>query len=477
MELNWQNAGGKLPEGWTVAPLRDFLVNEKSVSVGVMYPGKHDENGVPLIKVGDVKNGKVEGTPESRISLEVDEEYKRTRLSGDELLITLVGNPGECVIVQPHMKGWNAARALAVLRLKDPDTRQWLNMVLQSRPLKHIIDSRLNTTVQKTLNLKDVKELPIPTPNIGIHTLCRYYYDLDQKITLNRQINQTLEQMAQTLFKSWFVDFDPVIDNALDAGNPIPDELQHRAEARKAVRESEGFKPLPDDVRQLFPDAFEESELGWVPKGWVMKAVSDALTINPKVQLSKGQNAHFVDMKALPTSGYSIEEVIHKAFSGGAKFEQNDVLLARITPCLQNGKTGFVDFLGEGEVGFGSTEFIVLRGDKDVHHTYIACLARHEKFRQHAMQSMVGSSGRQRVQNSCFDDYFIAVPTDDVMKKFAQMTKPSFDKFKANTAESIALAELRDTLLPKLISGELRLDDVELAVEQEAVSAEQQNGR
>ncbi|MCX9560596.1 restriction endonuclease subunit S, partial [Vibrio cholerae] len=92
--------------------------------------------------------------------------------------------------------------------------------------------------------------------------------DFERKITLNRQINQTLEQMAQTLFKSWFVDFDPVIDNALDAGNPIPDELQHRAEARNTVRESEGFKPLPDDVRQLFPDAFEESELGWVPKGW-----------------------------------------------------------------------------------------------------------------------------------------------------------------------------------------------------------------
>ncbi|QBH25882.1 Type I restriction modification DNA specificity domain [Vibrio vulnificus] len=295
--------------------------------------------------------------------------------------------------------------------------------------------------------------------------------DFERKITLNRQINQTLEQMAQTLFKSWFVDFDPVIDNALDAGNPIPDELQHRAEARKTVRESEGFKPLPDEVRQLFPDAFEESELGWVPKGWVMKSVSNALTVNPKVKLSKGQSAHFVDMKALPTSGYSIEEITHKAFSGGAKFEQNDVLLARITPCLQNGKTGFVNFLGADEVGFGSTEFIVLRGDKDIHHTYIACLARHEKFRQHTMQSMVGSSGRQRVQNSCFDDYFIAVPTGAVMKKFAQMTQPSFDKFKANTAESIALAELRDTLLPKLISGELRLDDVEAAVEQETVSA------
>ncbi|ELA9338005.1 restriction endonuclease subunit S [Vibrio parahaemolyticus] len=320
----------------------------------------------------------------------------------------------------------------------------------------------------------DLEQLVIPLPPMDYQNyVVSSLRVIDDKITLNRQINQTLEQMAQTMFKSWFVDFDPVIDNALDAGHPIPDQLQHRAEARKAVRESESesFKPLPDDVRQLFPDAFEESELGWVPKGWEMKSVSGALTVNPKVKLSKGQSAHFVDMKALPTSGYSIEEVTHKAFSGGAKFEQNDVLLARITPCLQNGKTGFVDFLGADEVGFGSTEFIVLRGNKDVHHTYIACLARHEKFRQHAMQSMVGSSGRQRVQNSCFDDYFIAVPTDDVMKRFAQMTQPSFDKFKANTAESIALAELRDTLLPKLISGELRLDDVEAAVEQETVSA------
>ncbi len=317
-----------------------------------------------------------------------------------------------------------------------------------------------------------IQQLEIPVPSLSTQkAIAKAILNFDNKITLNRQISQTLELMAQTLFKSWFVDFDPVMDNALDAGNSIPDELQHRAEARKAVRESEGFKPLPDDVRQLFPDAFEESELGWVPKGWVMKSVSNALTVNPKVKLSKGQSAHFVDMKALPTSGYSIEEITHKAFSGGAKFEQNDVLLARITPCLQNGKTGFVNFLGADEVGFGSTEFIVLRGDKDIHHTYIACLARHEKFRQHTMQSMVGSSGRQRVQNSCFDDYFIAVPTGAVMKKFAQMTQPSFDKFKANTAESIALAELRDTLLPKLISGELRLDDVEAAVEQETVSA------
>ncbi len=74
--------------------------------------------------------------------------------------------------------------------------------------------------------------------------------------------------MSQTLFKSWFVDFDPVIDNALDAGNPIPEALQSRAELRQKVRNCADFKPLPAEIRSLFPSEFEETELGWVPKGW-----------------------------------------------------------------------------------------------------------------------------------------------------------------------------------------------------------------
>ncbi|EGQ7644424.1 restriction endonuclease subunit S [Vibrio cholerae] len=456
MELNWQNAGGKLPEGWTVAPLRDFLVNEKSVSVGVMYPGKHDENGVPLIKVGDVKNGKVEGTPESRISLEVDEEYKRTRLSGDELLITLVGNPGECVIVQPHMKGWNAARALAVLRLKDPDTRQWLNMVLQSRPLKHIIDSRLNTTVQKTLNLKDVKELPIPTPNIGIHTLCRYYYDLDQKITLNRQINQTLEQMAQTLFKSWFVDFDPVIDNALDAGNPIPDELQHRAEARKVVRESEGFKPLPDEVRQQFPDAFEESELGWVPKGWGVQRLDVTLDLAYGKALKKTDR---IDGD-VPVYG-----------SGGVNGTHNVSIVDG--PGIIVGRKGTVGSLYWEPNNFYPIDTVFYVKPKSGYSMEYC----YELLKTLGLEHMNTDAAVPGLNRNNAYRLVSAKPTPELIELFTQNASVYRSRISHCCSESNTLTKLRDTLLPKLISGELRLDEVELAVEQEAVSAEQQNER
>ena len=102
---------------------------------------------------------------------------------------------------------------------------------------------------------------------------------LDDKINLNKKINQTLEQMSQTLFKSWFVDFDPVIDNALDAGNPIPEALQSRAELRQKVRNSTDFKPLPAEIRSLFPSEFEETEVGYLPAKWIYSGLSKLIDI------------------------------------------------------------------------------------------------------------------------------------------------------------------------------------------------------
>lgn len=97
------------------------------------------------------------------------------------------------------------------------------------------------------------------------------------KLKSNEVINKSLEQMSQTLFKSWFVDFDPVVDNALDAGNPIPEALQSRAELRQKVRNSTDFKPLPAEIRSLFPSEFEETELGLIPKGWKFSNVNSLL--------------------------------------------------------------------------------------------------------------------------------------------------------------------------------------------------------
>jgi type I restriction enzyme S subunit len=162
---------------------------------------------------------------------------------------------------------------------------------------------------------------------------------LDDKIELNRRMNETLEAMARAIFKSWFVDFDPV-----------------RAKA-------EGQKPpgLAPHIAELFPDAFEESELGEIPKGWRARALPEVLEINPTRTLSKGTLAPYLDMANMPTQGPSPESLVLRQMGSGMKFLKGDTLVARITPCLENGKTAFVDFLADGEVGWGSTEYIVLR--------------------------------------------------------------------------------------------------------------------
>lgn len=312
----------------------------------------------------------------------------------------------------------------------------------------------INQTIINTISVTIPK---LSEKRVSIGHFLRHF---DQKINLSLNINQSLEQMSQTLFKSWFVDFDPVIDNALDAGNPIPEAMQSRAELRQKVRNSADFKPLPAEIRSLFPSEFEETELGWVPKGWTLKSVAKSININPSIKLPKNKIAKYVDMKSLPTQGYSISDIIEKPYSGGAKFQNNDTLFARITPCLENGKTGFVDFLDEKETAFGSTEFIVMRGTPQVHYLYVACLARENNFRLHAIQNMVGSSGRQRVQNSCFDSFYIAIPTPAVMSLFSGKVSSYFDKMYFCNLENKSLTALRDTLLPKLISGELSLDDL-----------------
>lgn len=339
---------------------------------------------------------------------------------------------------------------------------RWLYYAIKHYNLGEINDgSPIPSTTRAAVYVRELSIPPLPEQRAIAHILG----SLDDKIELNRRMNETLEAMASALFKSWFVDFDPVIDNALAAGNPIPEELQARAALRESLGDAR--KPLPDDLRNLFPSEFEfTEEMGWIPKGWKTVPAENALDINPRVQLKKNTTAPFVDMKALPTSGFSVTEVSQKSYSGGAKFNNGDVLLARITPCLENGKTGIVDFLDGDEAGFGSTEFIVLRGKGAVTTPYVACLSRLASFRGHCIQSMVGSSGRQRVQNACFSNFYLAVPpTSDLLKNFDLLVRGDFDRITEQTAQNRTLTQLRDNLLPKLLSGEIRIPNAEKLVE------------
>ncbi|HBP8873509.1 TPA: restriction endonuclease subunit S [Escherichia coli] len=421
---------------------------------------KKVDNGIPLITAKIIKNGRIHEVNEFIAIDDYDDWMVRGLPLEGDVVLTTEAPLGEVAQLDAR-KVALAQRVITLRGKKGILENDYLLYLLQSSFVQNQLDGRASGSTVTGIKQSELREIILRLPPVSLQkSISHQLKCLDKKIDLNNKINKTLEQMSQTLFKSWFVDFDPVIDNALDAGNPIPEALQSRAELRQKVRSSADFKPLPVEIRSLFPSEFEETELGWVPKGWTLKSVAKSININPSIKLPKNKIAKYVDMKSLPTQGYSISDIIEKPYSGGAKFQNNDTLFARITPCLENGKTGFVDFLDEKETAFGSTEFIVMRGTPQVHYLYVACLARENNFRLHAIQNMVGSSGRQRVQNSCFDSFYIAIPTPAVMSLFSGKVSSYFDKMYFCNLENKSLTALRDTLLPKLISGELSLEEL-----------------
>ncbi len=265
---------------------------------------------------------------------------------------------------------------------------------------------------------------------------------LDDKIELNRQTNETLEAMAQALFRDWFVDFGPT------------------------CAKMEGREPyLAPDLWALFPDRLDE-ETG-LPEGWRLGTVSDLIEFNPTESLKKGTITPYIDMASLPTSGSVTEPPILREFGSGMKFRDGDALLARITPCLENGKAAYIQGLGDGVVAWGSTEFIVMRARPPVPAPVSYLLARENDFRGHAIRSMTGTSGRQRAQADMISAYAAALPGAPALwNRLGVSIEPLFDRIAANAHESRTLAQTRDLLLPKLMSGEIRLRDAEKVVEE-----------
>ena len=192
-----------------------------------------------------------------------------------------------------------------------------------------------------------------------------------------------------------------------------------------------------------------------------MQPLSQAFEVNPPRRLIKGADAPYLDMKNMPTDGHAPDTWERRAHGSGMKFINGDTLIARITPCLENGKTAYIDFLNEGQVAWGSTEYIVLRPKPPLPPIFAYCLARMEPFRDFAIKNMSSTSGRQRVAASAMEHYYIAVPVAAVYQSFGKVVGPLFDYIRSSKAESAKLATLRDYLLPRLLSGRVRVSDAE----------------
>ena len=308
----------------------------------------------------------------------------------------------------------------------------------------------------------EVKLPPLPEQKSIAHILG----SLDDKIELNRQMNQTLEQMAQALFKSWFVDFDPVIDNALAVGNEIPEPLQKRANLRHALGTKR--KPLPAEIQQLFPVSFTYSEEldKWMPKGWkymnldkVTNKITDG-THSTVIDDIKGE-FHLLSCKNIKNGQINIDNKDRRINKETLEFLRKRTQLTKGDLLITTvGTIGEVALIRQDEIPWELQRSVaIIRPDNRlIFPEYLYQLSKTNDFQHQALARSEGS-----VQTCLFlgaiREIDFVLPPEELIKKFEKYASSYYHKIEGTNKQTRYLAKLRDTLLPRLVSGEVRVPE------------------
>lgn len=356
-------------------------------------------------------------------------------------------------------KEYAIGRGLAAFRhKKGKEFQSFLKGVIDIK-LPELLASATGSTFpnvsKNQLNDLEVVLPPLPEQKTIAHILG----SLGDKIELNRQMNETLEAMAQALFKSWFVDFDPVIDNALAAGNAIPDEFIERAEQRKGIEKKDN-----SEIQSLFPDEFEfTEEMGWVPKGWAVGKYSDLAELNPLSWSKKSipEEISYVDLGN--TNNGKIDLVVSYSASEAPSrakrvLSTDDTIIGTVRP----GNRSFAFIHNEGLTG--STGFAVMKPIQSINRTY-TYLGLTQSVVIEYLAHIADGGAYPAINPSVVADLECIIPPSEVLEKFDDLAYCFLKKIGENNNHNETLAKVRDALLPKLMSGELRIPDAEALVE------------
>ncbi|HAO0868047.1 TPA: restriction endonuclease subunit S [Escherichia coli] len=395
-------------------------------------------------------------------------KLKNVEVQENDVLINITGDSVARVCIAPG--SFLPARVnqhVAIIRPKSNEFDSHFLRYFLSSPHQQALLLTLASAgaTRHALTKGMIEDLQVPKPPLNIQiSIANILEFFDKKIEKNNYQNQTLEKMSQTLFKSWFVDFDPVIDNALDAGNPIPEALQSRAELRQKVRNCADFKPLPAEIRSLFPSEFEETELGWVPKGWKIDNIgglSDKIFSGgtPNTSTEEYWNGALNWFSSGETRNALIIETEKKITATGVKNSSTrlsvagDILIASAGQGHTRGQTSLntIDT-------YINQSVVCIRPIKPSYSTwlYFNLSSRYTEMRAISDSHSIRGSLTTKLISSMK----VASPTDELISLFDINCSVFISKIKNNLELSRELKKLRDTLLPKLISGELSLEDL-----------------
>lgn len=433
---------------WTFAPL------EQCLDALIDYRGKTPEKtnfGIPLITAKIIKNGRIE-KPTEFIAVDNYDSWMRRGipLEGD-VVLTVEAPLGE--VAQLGAEKIALAQRVVTLRgKKGVLDNTYLLYLLQTEEMLGQLKARATGTTVLGIKQSELRKVQLSLPPVDQQiAAARILMALDDRITLLRETNATLEAIAQGLFKSWFVDFDPV-----------------RAKA-------EGLQPEGMDATTaaLFPDSFEESELGLVPKGWGMSTLGAICDSNGGVIQTGpfGSQLHASDYVAEGVPVVMPKDIANRRVdaSTAAKVGLEDVQrLAKHQ--LRDGdivfsRRGDVEkhaLIGDTEVGWlcGTGCLLVRPGSRRRVAGYLSRSLDLPHTKQWLTQHAVGAT-MPNLNTGILAAVPVVVPSDEVLGAFDEATSELDTRISAGNAAAQTLTQLRDTLLPRLISGQLRLPKAE----------------
>lgn len=402
--------------------------------------GEMQEEGIPVYEQKNAIN-------EHRnfrfyISEDKYESLKRFTVKERDIIISCSGTVGKISEIKKNDPKGIISQALLILRANNElILSSYLRYYLQS-PVgqSQILQASHGAVQQNIAPRKVVEEIMIPLPPMHYQLqLVNFFTFLDDKISNNNAMNATLEKIAQRIFKSWFIDFDPV----------------------KAKAEDVPFDGLSPEIQALFPNEFEESELGMIPKGWEVKSLSEVSFLsNEKQPLSNCNLQNYISTdNMLPLRKGVINATKLPSVNKVNKFEKGDTLFSNIRPYFK--KVWFAEFEGGA-----SGDVLIWKPNKDsyVSPLYLHNILSRDDFINYSVRTAKGVK-MPRGDKEAMMDFKIVCPSERAVEEFTRFNYPLMERIITNQATNKILSTIRDKLLPRLISGKITIQKAEELLE------------
>lgn len=372
---------------------------ERKIGYGIVQPGSNQKHGIPIIKVNNIISGLKSITDLDRTTEQISAKYERTKLHGGELIISIVGTIGKTAIVPKSFAGCNLVRATAMIDIPDLQLSKWVKYYIDSPNGQAYIHENLNTTVQPTLNIKSLVEMPIPFyDDTQMQQIITVLECLDEKIELNNRINENLYTQAKAIFYNHFINIDN-IPNGWKKGNLLDIASYLNGLAMQKFRPQENKEGLPvlkiRELRQGFCDASSEV---------------CSPTIRPEYVIKDG-----------------------------------DVIFSWSGSLLVNIWCG-------GTCGLNQHLFKVTSGTYDKWFYYMWTAYHLDRFIAIAADKATTMGHIKRGELAKAE---VLLPSDEDYKEISSLMNPIFELIITNQIETRKLAKLRDELLPRLMSGKI----------------------